>query len=397
MGMSKIIALILVVAAAIAFWSAPTTSYGDVAKDILHPYAASVVEQPGQLRGQLDDAGKQLYDVVKAGLLAHEREIVVRRIGYDQDDIWRVVWSVYYDTPELFWADFRTLSFRDTNEGFAVLPTYFFAKEETEQRRAAFNDAANKLLEALDEKNFSNDYDKVLFLHDELIGRIRYDEKADDAVIHTAYGALVDSAAVCDGYARAFHYLCLCAGVECYYVEGSIADNTDPDVGHAWNLVGLDGAYHYVDVTWDDGDYEHGDDAPPYPVVSHSYFLVGEDALTKTHVVNKKFDMPVCTDYGYFEKAGLSAAAFETIEDAVADALYANIKGGARYYVEFSITDAGEFDKVVGSYEYAVGGIIETVNEALDDDGLTLIDEYGEVSFSYREEQGDILAMFTPE
>ncbi|MEA5051065.1 MAG: transglutaminase domain-containing protein [Oscillospiraceae bacterium] len=394
--MTKIIALLLAVAAAVALWFYPATSYADASKNILNPYAAAVVEQDGQLRARLSDANRQLYDVVKQGLLAHDDEITVRRIGYSEDDIWNVVYAINYDTPQMFWVDFRTLSFRDTSDGFAVIPTYFYTAEETAAKQTAYDDAVNTALRALDAKNYTDPIDKFLFLHDYLIENVRYDDTQAAGSIHTACGALVDKTAVCDGYARAFHDLCLRAGLECYYVEGTA--NTDgTDVGHAWNIVGADGTYYCVDVTWDDGDYEYGSDAPDYPVVSHSYFLVGADMLAATHKQDDRFEMPAGVDYGYFEKAGLSAASFSSIKNAVINALFVNITDKGRYYVEFEITDPEEFKKVVGSYDYAVDDLISAVNKKLDGTGKPLIDEYGKVSFSYQDGNGAILAMFSPE
>ena len=48
---------------------------------------------------------------------------------------------------------------------------------------------------------------------------------------------------VCEGYAKAFQYLCDLSGIDCYSVTGS---------DHMWNIVVLDGKSYHVDCTWAD-------------------------------------------------------------------------------------------------------------------------------------------------
>ena len=89
----------------------------------------------------------------------------------------------------------------------------------------------------------------------------------DDDRLFSAYGALVDGDAVCQGYALAYQLLLTRAGVTSRIVTG---------VNHMWNMVQLDGAWYHVDVTWDD----------PVPdmagTASHDYFLVTDDEIRDT-------------------------------------------------------------------------------------------------------------------
>ena len=59
---------------------------------------------------------------------------------------------------------------------------------------------------------------------------------------------------VCEGYAKAFQYLCdLDGGLECYSVSGVMDGGTGAG-GHMWNIVTLGGKNYLVDVTNCDGD-----------------------------------------------------------------------------------------------------------------------------------------------
>lgn len=69
----------------------------------------------------------------------------------------------------------------------------------------------------------------------------------DGSAPHTAYGALIEGKAVCDGYAEAFLLLCNAADIPCLLVSG-----TAEGIPHAWNLVFADGHWYHTDCTWSD-------------------------------------------------------------------------------------------------------------------------------------------------
>ncbi len=66
-------------------------------------------------------------------------------------------------------------------------------------------------------------------------------------ILRSAYGALIEGETVCTGYAKAYKAICDRMGLECIMVNGK-----QDDVGHAWNMVMLDGAPYYVDCTYGD-------------------------------------------------------------------------------------------------------------------------------------------------
>ena len=75
----------------------------------------------------------------------------------------------------------------------------------------------------------------------------RYDYNASDSSLsHTAYGALIKGAAVCDGYVGAYHLLLATEGISCR------AECNDT---HIWTQTTLDGQSCYIDPTWVDGDH----------------------------------------------------------------------------------------------------------------------------------------------
>ncbi|MCD8106805.1 MAG: hypothetical protein LUE20_02430, partial [Oscillospiraceae bacterium] len=62
-----------------------------------------------------------------------------------------------------------------------------------------------------------------------------------------------DTNVVCEGYSKAFQYLCDLAGIDCITVTGTMTGTTGAGT-HMWNVVCLDGVNYLVDVTnSDDG------------------------------------------------------------------------------------------------------------------------------------------------
>lgn len=153
------------------------------------------------------------------------------------------------DYPELFWAIAAPFSFKGEDVVRAVGLTKFVDRDtgreyfpDLDSAKTKFLAAAEELLEGLPVNG--SDYEKELYLHDKLIRHVVY--TYDYAKYQSAYSAMVDGKAVCAGYAFAFQYLLMRAGIQCAYVTGYSGES------HAWNLVKIDGAWYYTDPTWDD-------------------------------------------------------------------------------------------------------------------------------------------------
>ena len=101
-----------------------------------------------------------------------------------------------------------------------------------------------------------SDYEKIKAIYDYICANVEYDyDHLNDSSYTlkcTAYAALINKTAVCQGYAGLLYRLALEAGVDCRMITG-----TGNGGGHAWNIVKLDGKYYNVDTTWDAGETEY--------------------------------------------------------------------------------------------------------------------------------------------
>lgn len=179
-------------------------------------------------------------------------------MGYISGDVSTTVAKAYRalcnDFPEYYWMPasyYITVNSNNVTLAFKrnhAEDGYGFTKTDIENNKEDFDDAVQRIIERTEKA--SSDFEKEVIIHDLLCKTAQYDSEFDwdDAnTVYSAYGALVNGRAVCEGYARAFKLLCQYAGIECILVTGE-----SKGVGHMWNMVKLEGNWYHVDVTWDD-------------------------------------------------------------------------------------------------------------------------------------------------
>ena len=205
------------------------------------------------------------------------------------------------DRPEHFWrSNYYSYYRNDSGSVKSVVLHYTSSEEDTREMQESFETESAWLLRGITED--MSEYDRTLLLHDRLAEHITYDLNAPHA--HDAYGAIVNGAAVCEGYARAYQYLLRRVGIESTVVTGkSSVPGSSKTVSHAWNLVRIDGRYYYTDVTWDDQDSE----------LYYAYFNVTRDMIGEDHIFDElPYSLPDADSYEanyYSRNPGLMSAA----------------------------------------------------------------------------------------
>lgn len=153
----------------------------------------------------------------------------------------------------------------DTGE-YTVAINYSFETDELRRMRSETEKKCDEAAQKIYNPSMS-EYDLVLAVNNYLCDSVYYPpDEPYPPVTHTAYGALIDGCAVCDGYSCAAKAILDRLGVECDFVTGVCTNGG----GHAWNLVLVDGNWYQLDVTWNDGI--SGDD----------FFLVTDDYMKES-------------------------------------------------------------------------------------------------------------------
>lgn len=206
------------------------------------------------------------------------------------DDAISAIGDALSEDPFKFYVDGRKISYVErgtkdvVNSREITIPYFQELMDDSAKQR--LESAAKQILDQVPAN--ASDWKKALIVHDALVRHVTYQEGRYD---QTAYGALVEGRAVCNGYAMAFEYLMTKLGIPCDTVVGftspvsaSLAKNiifASSISAHAWNVVTLKdeaGNPHrcFIDVTWDDPNTQdrYGED-----YVLHDWFGVSLDCI----------------------------------------------------------------------------------------------------------------------
>ncbi|MDR2019935.1 MAG: hypothetical protein LBQ14_04130 [Treponema sp.] len=137
-------------------------------------------------------------------------------------------------------------------------------------------------------QNAKDPFDKVKKAHDLVALTIRYDAASflSGRDAPQDYASVVKSRlAVCEGYSNFFKKLCDEMNVECEVVHGyargvgssPFVDESPSDSNHAWNMVNIEGAWYFIDSTWDAGNLRgrnfQADYTTDYLFIKPEYFI----------------------------------------------------------------------------------------------------------------------------
>ncbi len=229
------------------------------------------------------------------------------------DDITIADAAIRADFPDLFWIpgsyyisqSGEVLSIAYTRTG--VGPGYIAGKSEAAKMSSAMNAEVKGFLASL--KSGMSDYDIELAAHDWIAQRITYNHSAaadpdSHPLAFTAYGALVEGSAVCEGYAKAMKLLLNSAGIHCITVTGTLSNQ-----GHMWNMVKVGGKWYNVDVTSDDGTaglYHHYFNQTDEHMQGATYKFDPDfsDEILDGESFNLKRPKATATDYCYYRMTG---------------------------------------------------------------------------------------------
>lgn len=385
---STIVAIVLALGGGYYVYTLCAPSFDEVTLSVDNPYAASISAQEGKNRDALSPDNQQLYDIVKGALINRTAEIVVKRDIYTPDDLMAVRNSIFYDSPELFWVDFSSLYFRDVNDGFVIIPTYFFEQSELSAKQQEFTSACEALAAEIKTAHPDDQYAQVLYLHDYLVKNVKYDLNADEKTIHTAYGAIINKAAVCDGYSHAFQCIADLLGIDSFFVEGKATTAKGETLAHAWNVVGVEGTYYYIDVTWDCCTGFSEAETRGNNLISHAYFLVNEEKMARAHTLDAVFETPACTtDYDYFGKLGLVGESFDALEEKITELTYNAVIEKTGYF-ELIIT--GENPTLSEDFNE---NVVTAVNKKLKSNKIS--DRVANISGLYEKDSGRCFMIVT--
>ncbi|MBO4676552.1 MAG: hypothetical protein J5633_03290 [Oscillospiraceae bacterium] len=183
---------------------------------------------------------KAVTSKIVTGLKNRSAEIDVSSYGLSVQEGYSLYYEVLDAHYEFFYVQngFSWAYSGDTIT--SIKPVYDTAYTSSDV--TAFNNICSAVIAGLPQ---GTNVEKLLYLHDYLVTHCEYDKTYQKS---SAFNALVEGSAVCDGYSKAFKYLCDLAGLTCEFVSSN-------DINHSWNMVRLSSGatvWYYIDCTWDD-------------------------------------------------------------------------------------------------------------------------------------------------
>jgi hypothetical protein len=93
------------------------------------------------------------------------------------------------------------------------------------------------------------DVEKVIVVHDYIVRNYQYEMNTTGSPF-TVLTFMKEGQGVCMAYALLFEKMMTMLNIRCLYVVGQAVGESD--LGHAWNMVELDGQWYHIDATWND-------------------------------------------------------------------------------------------------------------------------------------------------
>lgn len=154
----------------------------------------------------------------------------------------------------------------------------------TMEEEAQVNAETDRILRSLDLEGRTN-YEKVRAIYSYICNNVSYDyghlDDMEYARQFTAYAALMDHKAVCQGYANLFYMLALKAGVDNRIIGGEGGRPGMSYVPHAWNIVRIGNTWYNIDPTWDSETS-----------TKEQYFLKSSLSFDARHIRDAEYETP---------------------------------------------------------------------------------------------------------
>ena len=164
----------------------------------------------------------------------------------DRDELRNLMLLLSYECPELLQFSSATEMSYLVDESGRVLSVELQLGLSREQWEVQYRQCAAVALELARSVQGLGEEAKELAAYNYLAENCYYDFDAVNSA--SAYGALVEGRAKCDGISLAMKWICEEMGISCMVISGTQPGQT---IGHAWNIVCIDGTYYDLDVTND--------------------------------------------------------------------------------------------------------------------------------------------------
>ena len=293
-----------------------------------------------------------------------------------QETIQKAYDCLLMDHPEIFWSDGYTYVTSYVNNVISGHRVEFKYSMDRQQIAAA-NDAIYRSLVEIVHVIGRTDasYETVKAVYEYLIENCTYDELNLD---QSMYSVMVNHSGVCASFAKSFEFIMQCLGIPCTVVHGRLTHSTGmlgTTLGHAWNVVCINGSWYHVDVT-SGLSVSSGSETPDY-----RFLCITTEEIIRTHVIENAVPVPDCSsdDLEFFRRYGMSVDSYsrQNVAKAFLRAEDMGMKPTVRFTSYRALTEAiddlftqsGVFD-MIDNY---MGRHISSLDYSIDEQMLTIM------------------------
>ena len=279
-------------------------------------------------KNSLAENEQELYDQILKDLGTYKEWVP---LTVDSDVYGRVLDLIRLEQLSYTQVSARKLEYHTDVQSYGVAFEYRLTADEVSSMNMAAERAAKEIYAGITPD--MDDYDKLKYFHDYLV--LNCETTSGDEFADTIFGALVKKKAHCEGYSKAFSYLCNLAGIENVLVTG------ETYVPHMWNMVKLGGNWYHVDVTWDDPADQLHENFPD--VILYQYFMVTDSVIENNHVISS-YPAELPKAYGktenYFVREGTDISKADEFLTASENAIMSAVSRGEQSaMIKFETSD----------------------------------------------------------
>ncbi len=250
--------------------------------------------------GSVSEAGKDARDKI----YNHYSKVVmkVKSKSKEPQTLFDSIESVIYaETDNVNQGDYMKWDVDESETSFSYIKIdgyYYYTFTSSMSyltsltQRNTLDKKVDELIQSFKFTNTTNTYTKIKTTYDYICKNTKYASSKSNVIVYSAYSALINKKAVCQGYASLLYKVLRTMGLSTRVIAGQ---STFSGETHGWNIVKLGSYYYNVDSTWDSSLYHKGK--------KYSYFLKG-DSFSGHQRWNSY------NSYAFYEKYPMAAGAY---------------------------------------------------------------------------------------
>ncbi|MBQ8979049.1 MAG: hypothetical protein IJ080_04710, partial [Oscillospiraceae bacterium] len=194
--------------------------------------------------------------------------------------------TVVFNNPKFYYVSMVSarLEYKTKNKVLKFTPIYTHSSAYASVMKKDIDKVTETIMAGVD-SNMS-DADKVLYIHDTIVGMCDYYEGEASNTGRSIYSTLVERSSVCVGYSLTFQYFMDLLDIPCICI-------TNDD--HIWNMVQINENWYHVDTTWDDMNAESPN------LVLHDMVLLSEYGLDRSDIRHAQWRYGMTADSSKYD------------------------------------------------------------------------------------------------